>query len=360
MVLVSFFLAGCDPAAPASSVESGARKVIVFDGGAVTEGQVQDAVQQLNAATTAMTGGNSKGDIEPGSPQFESAKREMLPQLVAFNLAEAYARENGIGVSEEEVQGEIDQTKEQLAQQAEATGQGGDLDQVFQNALKKFGFTEASFREEVRKSLLVRKVQEQAVGDVKPTDEEIRDFYEQNKATQFTIPERRCIRHILFTEDEEQKAEQVKSELENGGDFAKLAEENSQDPGSKDKGGDLGCQAKGGFAPEFDKAAFGAKEGEIVGPVKTDFGYHLIEVTEIQPEHEMSLEEATPEIEERLSQQRQAVAFDAWVEDQLQERNVKYLPDYDPNKPVLPSAPKGAGPDEGVPGEALPEGGPGG
>jgi parvulin-like peptidyl-prolyl isomerase len=338
-------------------VESGARKIVVFDGGAVTEGEVRDAVQRLNAASTATAGGTSTGDIKPGSPQFEAAKRQVVPQLLAFNLAKAYARENGIEVSEDEVQGEIDQTKQQVAQQAEEAGRGGDSEEIFQDALGKFGFTEASFRQEIRTSLLVRKVQEDVAGDAKPTEEEVRDFYEKNKATQFTMPERRCLRHILFTPDEEKKAESVKSELENGGDFAKLAEDNSQDPGSKDKGGDLGCQAQGAFVPEFDKAAFGAKEGEIVGPVKTDFGYHLIEVTKIQPEEEIPLEEATPEIEQRLSQQRQATEFGGWVQDQLEERNAKYLPGYDPSEArQSPGAPGAAPPEEVPPEEAAPQG----
>ena len=351
-VLVSFLLAGCQSAPPSSEVDSGAKKVVTFDGGSVTEGEVREGVKRLFTAQTAGSG-RSAPEAKPGSPQFEAAKTQVVPQLLAFNLAEAYARENGIEVSGEEIQEEIDQTKEQVGQQAEVAGQGGDPEELFQDALGKFGFTEASFRQEVRMSLLVRKVQEDTVGGVEPTEEEVRDFYEKNKATQFTMPERRCIRHILFSPDEEEKANEVKNELQGGGDFAKLAEENSQDPGSKEKGGDLGCRPKGGFAPEFDEAAFGAKEGEIVGPVKTEFGYHLIEVTDIQPEEEVPLEEATPEIEERLSQQRQATEFEAWIQDQLEERNVKYLSGYNPIQPTPAGFP-------GVPEEAVPESEPGG
>ena len=358
MVLVPLLVAGCAPALPASKVESGARKVVVFDGGQVTEGEVREAVERLNTAQSAI-GGGSKRDIEPGSPQFEAAKRQVVPQLLAFSLAKAYARENGIEVSEEEVQEEVDRTKEQVAQQAGAAGRGESPEEVFQDALEQFGFTQASFRDEVRTSLLVQKVQEDAVGDVEPTEEEVRDFYEENKATQFTIPERRCIRHILFTEDQEEEAQDVKDQLENGGDFEQLAREYSQDPGSRERGGDLGCQPEGGFVPEFNDAAFKAEEGDIVGPVQTDFGYHIIEVTDIQPQEETPLEEAAPEIEERLGNQRQATEFDAWIRDQLEERNVKYLPGYDPNQPILPGAPPGGPqgevPEGGVPAEAIPK-----
>lgn len=362
--LVPFLLVGCAPALPTSKVESGARKVVVFDGGAVTQGQVQEAVERLNTVQSAV-GGAPKREIEPGSPQFEAAKRQVVPQLLAFSLAEAYARENGIEVSEEEVQEEVDLTKDEVAQQAEAAGREGSTEELFQQALDQFGFEQAEFREEVKTSLLVQKVQEDAVGSVEPTEEEVNDFYEENKATQFKIPERRCIRHILFTEDEESEAEDVKDQLEAGGDFEELAQEYSQDPGSRERGGDLGCQPKGGFVPEFDDAAFEAQEGEIVGPIETDFGFHVIEVTDIQEEEETPLEEAAPEIEERLGQQRQITEFDAWIRDQLEERNVKFLPGYDPDEPVLPGAPpgvpqgevpKGGAPPEGVPAEAVPKG----
>jgi parvulin-like peptidyl-prolyl isomerase len=194
----------------------------------------------------------------------------------------------------------------------------------------------------------LREVQEQVSGDVGPTPEEVEEFYEENRETRFTRPEQRCIRHILFTEDQEEEAEEVKEELEGGGDFEELAREYSQDPGSAEQGGDLGCNPEGGFVPEFDEAAFEAEEGEIVGPVETDFGFHVLEVTEIQEEEEVPFEEASPEIDEQLSQQQQATEFDAWIQSQLEERNAKYLPGYDPNEArQLPGLPPGAGAPEG-------------
>jgi peptidyl-prolyl cis-trans isomerase C len=361
VVLALFLLAGCSPASPTSEVDSGAKKVVTFDGGEVTEGEVREGVERLYSSQAAESG-KSAPEAKPGSPQFEAAKTQVVPQLIAFNLAKAYARENSIEVSGEEIQEEIDLAKEQVGQQAAAAEQDVDPEQVFQDALEQFGYTEASFREEVRTSLLLQKVREDALGDVGPTEQEVEDFYNENKDTRFTIPERRCIRHILFAENEEEKAEEVKSELEEGGDFEELAQENSQDPGSRENGGDLGCNPSGGFVPEFDEAASEAEEGDIVGPIESEFGFHILEVTDIQPQEEVPLEEAAPEIEEQLSQQRQATQFDAWIQEQLEERNAKYLPGYNPNEARLPGAspedtPEGAAPEEAPPEEAVHEGG---
>ncbi len=361
VVLAFFLLSGCAPASPSSQVDSGAKKVVTFDGGSVTEGEVIEGVERLASAQTAASG-QPAPEIEPGSPQFEAAKTQIVPQLIAFNLAKAYAEENEIEVPGEEVEAEIEQTKEQVGQQAEAAGQDLDPDEAFEEALGQFGYTEEDFREEVRTGLLLEKVREEAVGGEGPSDEEIEQFYEENKETRFTIPERRCISHILFSPDEEEEAEEVKEELDDGGDFEELARENSQDPGSAENGGDLGCNPEGGFVPEFDEAAFDAEEGEIVGPVETEFGFHVLEVTEIQEEEEVPFEEAAPEIEEQLSQQQQATEFDAWIQGQLEERDVMYLPGYDPNerRPQIPGLPPGAGPppEGGAPPEgeeALPE-----
>ncbi len=328
--------------------------MVTFDGGEVTEGEVREEVERMSAAQAAQTG-QSAPELEPGSPQFEAAKAQVVPRLLAFNLARAYARENDIEVSGEEIQEELDLAKEQVAQQAEALGQDMDPEEAFQEALEQFGLTEDELREEIRTDLLLRKVQEDVVGDEGPTEEEVEEYYEERREVEFTRPEQRCIRHILFTPDEEEEAEDVKSQLDEGGDFEELARENSQDPGSAENGGDLGCNPEGGFVPEFDEAAFDAQEGEIVGPVETEFGFHVLEVTDIQEEEEIPLEEVRSEIEDRLSQQRQGAAFEAWIRDELEERNVKYLPGYDPNEPRQPPGlPPGVSP-EGIPEEAAPD-----
>lgn len=366
-VLVALLIAGCGPAPPSSEVDSGAKEVVTFRGGEITQGEVVEGVEKANAAQAAQMGGPAP-EIEPGSPEFDAAKAQIVPQLLTVELARAYARENDLRVSEEEVQREVDTAREQVTQQAEAAGQP--TENAFEDALEQFGYTEESFREEVRTGLLVQKVQEEVVGDAGPSEEEVRNYYDENKELEFTTPESRCIRHILFAAggatpggettassadaeaekaEAEQKANDVKRQIEEGGDFAELARENSDDPGSAENGGDLGCNPSGGFVPEFDEAAFSAETGELVGPIETEFGYHLIEVTEIQPPSETPFEEARGQIEEQLSGEQQATEFDAWIQDQLKKRDVKYLPGYDPNEAAPPEAPVEAPPEGEAP-----------
>lgn len=91
-----------------------------------------------------------------------------------------------------------------------------------------------------------------------------------------------CVAHILITTDDKsdaaakQQIDAIKAELDGGADFATVAKEKSQDPGSKENGGDLGCNAAGTFVPEFEKAAAALPIGKVSDPVKTQFGYHLI------------------------------------------------------------------------------------
>ncbi|CAN5844637.1 peptidylprolyl isomerase [soil metagenome] len=317
--------AGCSPAKPAKDVESGAQKVVTFDGGEVTKGEVKEAVDQFAQQSGA-------GEIPADSPQFKSALQQVMPQLVGVEIAKAYAQENDISISKKDVDMEIETIKDQISEQAKAGGQDIGREKAFKEALEQADFSEEQLRQDIRGQLPIQKVQEEVVGDVKPTDAEIKAFYDENKELQFATPEQRCISHILFNKDQKKKAKEVNQELKDGGKFSKLAKEYSQDPGSKDKGGDLGCQGKGSFVPEFEKAAFNADEGEVVGPVETEFGYHVIKVTETKAVKTAPLEEVKPQIRDQLAQERQFTEFEKWLEDQKKKRNVKYLSGYDPEK----------------------------
>lgn len=151
------------------------------------------------------------------------------------------------------------------------------------------------------------------------TDEDLKKYYNENK-DKFKNPESVKARHILVkvaagADDAAWKAalkkiNDVKKKLKKGEDFAKLAKEYSDDPGSKQKGGDLGYFTKGRMVPEFEKAAFSMKKGEISDPVKTNFGYHLIEVTDKKAASQKPFEEAKSGIKRTLTQEKQQKVMD--------------------------------------------------
>jgi peptidylprolyl isomerase/peptidyl-prolyl cis-trans isomerase D len=128
-------------------------------------------------------------------------------------------------------------------------------------------------------------------------EQEIKDYYQENKS-EFELKERRRINYVLFPTDpsvaDSQKiyklAEEIKEEASSGGDFAQLADEFSEDPSARNNQGDLGYFERGRMVKEFSDAAFAAKKGEIVGPVKTNFGLHIIKV------HDRKMEEGQEKV----------------------------------------------------------------
>jgi peptidyl-prolyl cis-trans isomerase C len=312
-------VAACSPAEPVANIESPSKKIATFEGGEVTLGELQQFAQQSGA-----------GELSPESPQYEAIVAQLMPQLVEIEIAKAYAEEQGITVSEAEVNQEIETIKDQIAQQAQAQGQDVDREEAFEGALQQAGLTEEELRQQIREQLPIQEVQERVAEGAGPSDEEVERFYEENKAAQFTTPETRCARHILFNKDQQQQAEEVKGQLQDGDDFAELAREFSQDPGSAERGGDLGCLGQGETVPNFEEAVFNAEQGEIVGPVETEFGYHVIEVTDVREESTQPLSEVETQIRDQLTAEAQTEEFTAWLQEQKEQRNVKYLPGYKP------------------------------
>jgi peptidyl-prolyl cis-trans isomerase D len=136
---------------------------------------------------------------------------------------------------------------------------------------------------------------------------ELRQYYEKN-ADRFSKPEQVHARHILLKlegkqeEDVKKQAEDLVKQLRGGADFAALAQQYSDDPGSKTRGGDLGFFSRGRMVPEFENAAFSQKPNEIGDPVKTQFGYHIIQVLEKQAPYKMEFALVKDQIYRQLAQ----------------------------------------------------------
>lgn len=164
-----------------------------------------------------------------------------------------------------------------------------EANEAFLNSVKQFGGQEQfdkmlddynmdveKFKETVKKDLMYKKHKEWFEKEHPVTDEEIKQYYEDNK-DQFA---KRDASHILVAD--EKTAKEVKEKLDKGEDFAALAKKYSKDTANAANGGELGTFSRGQMVKEFEDAAFSLKEGEISAPVKTQFGYHIIKINKIE------------------------------------------------------------------------------
>jgi len=142
------------------------------------------------------------------------------------------------------------------------------------------------------------------------SDAELRAYYDAHKA-EFTSEEQVKARHVLVMVNDQRddaaaqaRIQEAKKKLEGGADFAAVAREYSDDTASKAQGGDVGFFGRNRMVKEFEDAAFGAQPGKLVGPVKSSFGYHLIEVTDKRPGGLQPFEAVAPQIRARLSAER--------------------------------------------------------
>ena len=175
--------------------------------------------------------------------------------------------EYDIEVTDEDVESEMDRLASHF----------GSLDGLEQ-MLAQYGMTVDDFKGQIKSTLLLEAI---AAKDVTIEEEEIKTYYDENKE-RYTEPEQVKARHILV--EDEETANSVLTQLKKGEDFAEVAKEMSTDPGSKEKGGDLGFFGRGMMDSSFEEAAFNLDIGETSPPVKSMFGYHIIRVEDKKPE----------------------------------------------------------------------------
>lgn len=255
----------------------------------------QELDQRVEIVKNEMMQQGFQFEGEQGAQIEQMLRRDLLNQMIDEKLVLQEAKKRNLLPSDKEVADEIKKIKEQLGDEGN-----------FKKFLAANGVNEPKLNDLVKEQLALMKLQEQITADLaEPEEAEIKNYYNQHK-DQFGSPEQRQVRHILIgtgnysgdanRTDVEAKvlALQVVDKLKAGGDFGELAKQYSDDPGSKDNGGQYPPFGKGsGFAPEFEDAAFNLKEGALTTePVKTDFGYHIIRLDKVVAAQTPSLEEA--------------------------------------------------------------------
>jgi foldase protein PrsA len=255
-----------------------------------------------------------------GTPDFAQLRNAIVRSLVEQTEFEIAAQELGVQVSDADVEKRLEELKEQFFEGDEAK---------YETELEKQGLSDAQVRTDVRTRLLSERIFEEVTKDVKVTDEEIQAYYDENKA-QFETPASREVRHILVKQ--KARADDIYRQLRQGGDFAALAKRYSTDQGSKTEGGKLTAQ-QGATVPEFDKTAFDLETGELSPPVKTQFGWHIIEATSaVKPKATQELSDVESQISDQLLEEQKNARINEWIEELRKrfEDEVTYAPGFEP------------------------------
>lgn len=258
-----------------------------------------------SAETVAEVGGTkiTKDDLYDTLAEMYGA--DATSSLIADQLVAQEAAKEKVEVTDAEIQEELDATIESY---------GGE--EAFQTALESSGMTEEEMKEDITVYLQTVKLLEPRI-DI--TDEEISTYFEENKDT-FATGEQVEASHILV--EDEATAKEVAAKLADGGDFAELAKEYSTDTATAESGGELGFFSTGEMAEAFETAAFALNVDEISDPVQTDYGYHIIKVTDKQEAKEANLEESKEEIKETLMQEKLSAEYTTWLEEKQEEYDI--------------------------------------
>jgi len=235
--------------------------------------------------------------------EYDQLRNQVLQLLISFKWIQGEAEAQGVKVTDAEVKKSFaDQKKQSFPKDAD-----------YQKFIKTSGQTEADILQRVKLDLLSNKIRDKVTkGKDTVSDAAIADFYNKNKA-RFAQPEKRDLR-VVLTKDKD-KAQKAYDAIKGGATWTKTAKQYSIDDTSKASGGKLPAQAKGTLDKDLDNAVFSAKKNDLVGPIKTQYGYYVFTVTDITAASQQTLAEAKDTIKQTLQSQNQQKALDTFVKD---------------------------------------------
>jgi foldase protein PrsA len=323
LLLSLFILVGCGDDLPQGAIAQVGQKLVS-----------QEEFDGLKAAYEAAGRAPDK-DRQP--EEYESFEQALAEYLVTLEILRQEAPSLKVSVSEADVRSELEQI-----------GQMFQGDDKFEQALEAQGLTLEQLTQSIREQLLIKKMKAVVTGDVTVTEQEAETYYEEHK-DEYVEQESRDVRHILVspfkttvdgvvattaTQDQwdaaEAEAEKARSELQNGASFITVAEKYSDDEATKNSGGKLGAVTRGLMVPAFEVVVFNLQIGELSQPVKTPYGYHVIEVTDITPERQLSYDQVKDNITAALLEQKQAATWQKWLTLAQARLGVEYLAGYRP------------------------------
>lgn len=284
--------------------------------------------------------------------ELKDLKQKVLDQLITDKLLLQEAKKQNIKVTKREIEEGVKTVKSRFPS-----------DSAFQQELRKENLTEKQFEKRIEEQIMVLKLIDEKIRKnvSQPTEAEAKELFNQivkNIETKKTsqklsntdkqndmiilsqlverfFDEQVRVRHILLRvpenttqqqkEEIKKKIMDIKSKLDKGEDFATLAQKFSEDPGSKDRGGDIGFIAKGDTVAEFEKVAFSLKEGETSGIVETIYGFHIIKVVEKRNKRKPDFETIKEDLLQYLTRKNAEKYYEDYIESLKKTANIQYI-----------------------------------
>ncbi|MCI0528134.1 MAG: peptidylprolyl isomerase [Nitrospira sp.] len=238
---------------------------------------------------------------------------QVVDQLIQQRIVFREAGRLGVGVTQSEVEQQYAKTQANFGSQEE-----------FEKKLREGNTDPQTLRRDIRDFILSQKVDFSLQQQISVSDREITDFFEKNK--QQLLQDRLRARHILV-ENLAQAQEALHLLKQGGKEFAEVARLYSKDQGTKEQGGELGWFTKGQLVPEFEEAAFSLRPGEVSRPVQTQFGYHIIQLEEIQSARHQTLTDHREHISNILRSQKWQAQKQAWLNQLYQQTSTWKAPE---------------------------------
>ena len=260
-------------------------------------------------------------------------KKELLDQMIDQKLLLQEAKKKDVKVSKREVDDGIETVKDRFKRKNGKMLTSIEADAEFNSELQKQNLTMAKFRDKLREDIMVNKLIEDGVVRkvTPPSDDELKSYYEKNR-DKIDEPEKVSVRHILIrveknasTKEKSQalnKIKEVQQKLKKGEDFAKLAQQYSEDPGSQKSGGELGFIVRGMMVKNFEDTAFKTPVGEISDYFETEFGYHILKVDAKQAKQKRSFEDVKLNLEKYLLAEKRQEEYEKYIKNLRDKSNI--------------------------------------
>ena len=258
-----------------------------------------------------------------GTPEYIQIRDQAMALLVQRAQFEVKAKDLGVDVSDEAVNKRIDEyIKERHKGNRKA----------FEAELKQQGLSDAQARDIIRGNLVQEGIYKKVTSDVKIDDKAVKDYYAKNKS-QYGTPDTRVVRHVLVKD--RALAKRLYNELKAGGNWNTIAKKYSQDPASKNQGGKM-TATRGQLVPEFEEVAFSLGKDQISIPIKTQYGWHVIQaLSKTKKGTTTPFNQVKEAIRQQLAQNGKNKEMEKWVADMRKDLkdDTAYQVGYKPTNP---------------------------